>query len=489
MRRQLLGLACLLSALGCAPQDDGGGALTVALAGPGPTAFVHSLALAGASLNQVTSIEFTIAPRPGSVSRPVDVTYGIAALRAQGRVSSSEIRFPVFGLYAGFDNQLTIRVQLADGSSQSLPIRISTPAYVDPQAIYDRPTILRPRAAGSALGFDFFALKSTIEPVTIVDTDGAIRWVGTGMPSASVTFQDTAFVVGSPSSETLQRVDLDGTVTLASLRDPTASDFTHNIDPGKQGLLAELDVTGSTDATLEEIDGTGALLRRWSLGDLLGAYMSRHGDDPSLFVRPGTDWFHLNAATYDPRDDTIIVSSRENFVVKLDYETGEPVWILGDPSKYWYGFPSLRAKALQLAPGGLVPIGQHATSITSDGLLLLFNDGYPSIQQPVGAPQGASRPYSAVSAYAIDPVQMTAEEVWRFDDGQSIDSTICSSAYESGDRSVLVDFAFAAGGTSARLIGLDATHQVVFDFQYPNTDGCGTAWNAIPIGLDHLVVR
>ncbi len=489
MRRQCLGLGCLLLALGCAPQDDGAGALTVALAGPGPTAFVHSLALSGASLGQVTSVEFTIAPRPGSVSRPVDVTYGIAALKARGGVSASEIRFPVFGLYSGFENQLTIRVRLANGASRSLPIQISTPAYVDRQGIYDRPTILRPRATGSALGFDFFALKSSFEPVTIVDTDGAIRWVGTGIPSPSVTFRDNAFVIGSPSSGTLQRVELDGTVTTASLLDPTVSDFTHNIDPGKQGVLAELDVTGSTDATLEEVDGTGALLRRWPLGDLLGAYMASQGDDPSQFVRPGTDWFHLNAATYDPRDDTVIVSSRENFVVKLDYATGEPLWILGDTGKYWYSFPSLRAKALRLAPGGLAPIGQHATSITSDGLLMLFNDGYPSEQQPAGAPAGEARSYSAVSAYAIDPVQMTAEEVWRFDDGQSIDSAICSSAYEAADRSVLVDFAFADGGTSVRLIGLDASHQVVFDFQYPNTDGCGTAWNAIPVGLEHLEFR
>ena len=44
-----------------------------------------------------------------------------------------------------------------------------------------------------------------------------------------------------------------------------------------------------------------------------------------------------------------MVSSRENFVMKLDYHTGNIIWILWDPSKYWYTFPSLRAKALTLA--------------------------------------------------------------------------------------------------------------------------------------------
>ncbi len=485
MRRKLLGIVCLLLPLGCDPPD----VVTVALAGPGPTPFIHFLALSGPSLGKVSAVEFVIAPRPGSVSKPVDVTYGIGALKAQGRVTASAIRFPVFGLYASAQNQLTVRVQFSDGSSQTLPVQISTPAYVDPAEIYDHPTIRHPRAPGSVLGFDFFALKSAVDPVTIVDTDGAIRWVGTGMPSMSLAFRDNGFVIGSPSSGALQQVGLDGTVTSAALFDPTATDFTHNIDPGKRGVLAELDVAGSADATLEEIDGAGASLQRWSLADLLGAYMSSRGDDPGQFVRPGIDWFHLNAATYDPRDDTVIVSSRENFVVKLDYATGEPVWILGDPTKYWYTFPSLRAKALQLAPGSLAPIGQHATSITSDGLLMLFNDGYPSVNMPAGEPAGAARPYAAVSAYAIDPVTMTAEEVWRFDDGQSIDSTICSSAYEGRDRSVLVDFAFADAGTSARLLGLDASHQVVFDFEYANHGGCNTAWNAVPVGLDQLEIR
>lgn len=109
------------------------------------------------------------------------------------------------------------------------------------------------------------------------------------------------------------------------------------------------------------------MLNQWQLGAILGAYMESQGDDPSAFVRPGTDWFHNNAATYDPVDDSVIISSRENFVIKLDYSTGRIIWILGDPTKYWYTFPSLRAKALTLAPGGLYPIGQHAVSISSDG--------------------------------------------------------------------------------------------------------------------------
>jgi hypothetical protein len=239
------------------------------------------------------------------------------------------------------------------------------------------------------------------------------------------------------------------------------------------------------ESIVAEVDGAGALLGEWDFAAILRDYMAGQGDDPGAFVRPGVDWFHMNSAIYDPRDDSLIVSSRENFVIKIDYQTRDIVWILGDPTKHWYGFPSLRAKALTLEPGGLYPIGQHALSITSDGLLMLFNDGYASLNQPADAPAGENRAYSAVSAYALDPVAHTAREAWRFDHDQELLSTICSSVYEGADQSLLVNYAVAENWTKARLMGLDADHEVVFDFEYP-TSFCNTSWNAVPIPFDDL---
>jgi hypothetical protein len=216
--------------------------------------------------------------------------------------------------------------------------------------------------------------------------------------------------------------------------------------------------------------------------------MTSQGDDAKAFVRPGADWFHTNSTAYDPSDDSLIVSSRENFVIKVGYSTGKIIWILGDTTKYWYTFPSLRAKALTLT-AGLPPIGQHGISITSEGNLMLFNDGLGSRAQPVGEPAGLSLPYSAVSVYAIDSASMTAQEVYRFDNGENLYSEICGSAYEAQGQSVLVDYAVAANFLQARLVGLDANQNVVFDFQYVNQYGtCNTSWNAIPIALDNLKI-
>jgi hypothetical protein len=458
----------------------------------GVTPFIRFVQFQGTSFDKLASAHFVITPKPGSASKPVDVRYSLAALARRGYANpgSNSLTVPVFGLYAGYQNHLSIEFQFTDESKQALEFDITTPAYADPNAVYDRPTILKKRLAGSDLGFDFFAMKSAYGTPVVVDSDGEIRWVGAEITnSLSSTFLNNGFIVGTPGSTQFSRLEFDGSIQKEALAASNYTNFHHNLDPGKYYLLGNMDAVSSGVANVEsiaiEFDSAGRTLKEWDFAALLSDYMLSQGDDPTSFIRPGIDWFHMNSATYDPRDDSLIVSSRENFVIKVDYSSGRLIWILGDPSKYWYTFASLRAKAVRLPPGALYPIGQHATSITSDGLLMLFNDGAPSFNQPIGAPVGESRNYSAVSAYDIDPVSLTAQEVWRFDYGQTVLSQICSSAYEAANKSLLVNYAFVNGGTLARLVGLNASRQVVFDFQYPNT-GCSTSWNAIPIPLGSM---
>jgi len=469
--------------------------MSVVSSTPGASPFISLVSLKGQGVPNLTAIEFTIAPKPGSVSKAVDVRYAIEALYTRGFASfgSQLMTLPVFGLYAGYANQVSLRFEFQDGSELVLPLIISAPAYVDPTGIYTNPNILVKRAAGTVLGFDFFIMKSSgpVSPV-VVDTDAEIRWVAPGVDNAmSSAFQDDEFVIGDEATPTVYRLRLDGAFDQSPLESPTYTMFHHNIDPGKVGLFAEVNATiGGVlnyQATVAEITDHGVVLNHWDLAAILSAYMLSQGDDASAFVRPGVDWFHNNSTTYDASDDSVIVSSRENFVIKLDYRTGNIRWILGDPTKYWYTFPSLRAKALTLAAGGLYPIGQHGVTITSDGLLMLFNDGLGSLNQPAGAPAGEFRTYSEVSAYSIDESSMSAQEAWRFDYGQSIYSEICSSAYESMGQSILVDYAAADHITQARLVGLDSSHNVVFDFEYP-TVSCDTSWNALPIALDNLSI-
>jgi hypothetical protein len=464
----------------------------------GATPFIAFVPLEGVAVDRLSSVRFTIEPAPGSASRPVSVQYAMSWLARRGYVDggNQKLTLPVFGLYDGTPNTVTLSLQFADGSTSALPVIVATSSYVDPSGIYDRPQVVRRRPAGAPLGFDFFYLKSLIGSPVVVDTDGRIRWVAAGVEGTySSTFTDGAFVLGLPHSLDIARVELDGGVTVpAQLATPDGSNFSHSVDAGRQGLMGEIDADIDGRAVLRSIanefdPATGREYREWNIDQIIADHMSSHGDDPARFVRPDTDWFHMNMVFYDARDDSVIVSSRENFVMKIDHATGAIKWIFGDPTKYWYTFPSLRALSLELAPGGLQPLGQHAVTIAPDGRLLLFNNGTPSFHQPAGEPAGAKRAYSAVSSYAIDEARRTVTQQWVFDYGQTLRSSLCGSARQVSDGSVLVDYAIAADGTQTRIVGLDADHAVVFDLQYENRSGCSTAWNAQPIAFDDLFLQ
>ena len=443
--------------------------------------------LVGQDLDALRTISYAVEPKPGSVSKPVRVTYTLGALDERGRVMSGEVLLPVFGLYAGYANTVSVDLSFDDGSTQTLSETLTTTAYTDPNGVYDVPVFIKTRATGSTLDFDFFAMKSGFGTPVIVDTDGAIRWVGAiDRSHISSVFADNGFLAGSQGARIVWRAELDGTETRWPSAPQVYRRFHHNMEAGKSGFLGELNSATDFQSTIAEFSADG-FHKVWDFATIVSDHLRSAGEDPSLLVRPPSDWFHTNSAVYDARDDSLVVSSREHFVMNIDYETGAIRWVLGDPGKYWWQFPSLRAKALTLNSGGLYPIGQHALSITRDGLLLLFNAGTPSEHQPAGAPIGESRTYSAVSAYRIDTTNMTATEVWRFDYGQSLYSDHCSSAYEVGE-SILISYARANDRLHARLVGLNSQREVVFDFQY-DARGCNTSWNAVPVPLENMSFR
>ncbi|HTX75471.1 MAG TPA: aryl-sulfate sulfotransferase [Terracidiphilus sp.] len=465
---------------------------------PGVTPFIASVGLVGQNVPDVVAVTFNIAPKPNTVSKPVNVTWTRAALASGGYLQPGAINLPVFGLYDGYQNQVTLQVQFADGSVQQLEDPIATAPYSDPTGVYKNPTIFKARTAGSSLGFNFFIMKSQIGSPVIVDTDGEVRWVVPAPATMAAYFANGQFWLGSVNSPQIDTLQFDGTEALqtTALPQPLLATFTHNIDPGTKlgSFLAEFngtdDLGKSTGDIVAEIlpESSQPVMQTFDLADILTAYMQKNGDDPTAFVRPGVDWFHVNASVYDPYDDSVIVSSRENFLIKLDYQTKDIIWILGDPTKYWYTFPSLRAKALTLDPGGDYPIGQHGVSITSDGYVMVFNDGLGSLNEPAGEPAGLSRSYSEVSVYSVNSTAMTAHQVWNFNYGQSILSPICGSSYEAAGT-YLVDFATADNYKHARLVGLDPNHNVVFDFQYNSPSVCAAGWNAIPINLEDMEIN
>ena len=459
----------------------------------GPTPFISKLEITFtpvSALPALTEVYFSVKPKTGSLTRPVSAYYTVSYLKSHGYVDTAggKVTVPVFGLYANYNNTVTLVYFYSNGTHVDATTMVQTAAFNDPTGgqAYLNPTVVQPRSKTESLSYDFIMLKSftgSISPV-IVDSDAQVRWVGTsGQDSISSIFFESGIYLGSGS--TLVRMELDGTYkTVSDFSDIGITNTSHhNYDPGKYGFIMDVNGTNSTEDINMEVDGNGVVLKVWNLADIIRKAMIAGGDDPSGFVRPTDDWFHNNATAYWRAYDAVVISSRENFVICIDYNTAAIKWILGDPAKAWHTYPSLAKYGLTLGKTTNPPIGQHALSISGSDLML-FDDGLASFNQ---SPSGDSRTYSAPRKYAIDFTRKTATEVWHYNANPPIFSNICSSIYEDATNNYLIDYANEVATNTMEIMGLDSRGVRVFDYSYAGAYPLG--WNAKPIHLENLVFK
>ncbi len=454
----------------------------------GPTPFISFVQLRVSDPATLRNVQFRIEPKPGSASRAVNVRYARQYLQRRGYLdaTSGRLTVPVFALYSGRTNNVTITAGFSDGTSRKKVVAIETAPYDG--GTYSNPNVVQARQAGTQLSYDFILLKGYADPIAplVIDTDGELRWIGTANAvTQNVAVFDNAFYLGYGTS--LLRTEFDGvTTTVADYSSIGVTGFHHNFDPGRDGLIMDVDTVDQTESVNIEVDKDGNVLKTWNLAEIIRAAMIAGGDNPSSFVKDAPiDWFHNNATAYRPSDDSLIVSSRENFVIGLDYDSGAIKWLMGDPTKHWHQFASLRAFELTLGPDTLPPIGQHAVSVPGDQLLL-FDDGAASNYQ---IPPGENRTYSAPRKYALDLENRTATEVWHYLADPSIYSPFCSSVYEDAPDNYVIDYTLGGPYIFTGIVGLDASGNVAFDYRYDELDFCGTAWNANIIHWENLQLR
>jgi arylsulfate sulfotransferase len=175
-----------------------------------------------------------------------------------------------------------------------------------------------------------------------------------------------------------------------------------------------------------EIDRDGRLVTTWDLRQVLD--VSR-----SDILKNSSDWLHMNAVCYDPRDDSLVISGRNQGVAKVDREN-RLRWILA-PHRGWgpagpsgdgpatagrlltavsasgVPFPAGVQEGKANVDGGLTfdwPWGQHAIKLLPNGNYLLFDNGFN--RQFAGSKTGFSR---AVE-YHIDETAGTVRQLWQY---------------------------------------------------------------------------
>ena len=500
--RLIVALAISLASAAYATQaDDTTVSITGAEAGASP--FIQKVKLLVSDPSALRSIQFTITPKDGSVTRPVSGTYLPSYLNDRGFFDSATNQFtlPVWGLYAGRANTVTLRYLYNDLSAEEQTLVVVTQPFSD-DCDFENPTVTKPRTNTKDLSFDFILVASSCSTNSphILDTDGEIRWVGTAGVQTLLTaaFYDNAvYITDGPR---LLRMELDGEVNvIADYTNEGVVGFHHNIDIGRDGLLVDVDTVDQVESVIFEVNPfNGAIQKRYRFAEIIGDVIRAGGEDPgdpnsnTSFIRNAKgdygfsakeDWFHNNASTYRSSDNTLIASSRENFVIAIDYDTQQIKWIMGDHTKRWYvDFASLRRFALNYAPGTPVNIGQHALSISKDNNLLLFDNGQNSANQ---TPPGVQRGFANARKYSLDLQNKVVTELASYPGDNSVYTPFCSSVYEDAPNNYMLDYAVLGGipNGTARIFALTSLGEKVFEYNYP-TGACNDAYRSLPIHLE-----
>ncbi len=341
--------------------------------------------------------------------------------------TSMQITFPVFGLFDAYLNTILITSRFSNGQNWESTLKIETKLY--PNSEENNMTMVSPT---TDIGVSYF-LMETDYGAMIMDIEGNIRWVAEEFlaeTNPAYVFLENNFYCKTQNTpfNYLTKLGFDGNRDSIAVEcgDYPGAAFHHEINLSDKGILLELNIKNGKsfekrNSVLIEVDKEGKLLQTWDMDEIIGKCLAESGLPVDTFIRNAynsanaIDWFHMNSQVYDASDNTVFISSRENFVIKVGYSDKEIKWILGDSTKYWHSLDTLRHYALHLTEGN-INIGQHSLSILDNGELLMFNNGEDSYVSFFPKDKlGLTYPNSMISSYMISGQTGTAKEVFNLD--------------------------------------------------------------------------
>ena len=168
------------------------------------------------------------------------------------------------------------------------------------------------------------------------------------------------------------------------------------------------------DVIVEFERATGDIVWEWRAFDHMDPYRIGYDTlEANYWPRRGfpetVDWSHANNLLYDELDDSILINFRyQAAAMKIDRATKEIKWIFGEPS----GWGELSRKLLR-AEGELEwPYHQHSPSPTSNGTLLIFDNGNYQAR-PFQEPTPIQETYTRAVEYEIDEENMVVRQLWQ----------------------------------------------------------------------------
>lgn len=319
---------------------------------------------------------------------------------------------PVLALYPGTRNEVEFYLTTREGDSYQQKMTIETEELPEdfPEIGYER--VLPGQIAE---GFTFLHLGRYDEDGNYralpcaVDSYGTVRWYYQGDIGhvMKMTERGTLLI---QEGDSLVEMDLMG--RKVRTLPPLMYGLHHDVTFMENGnLLALSTAPSSFEDGVVELDGeTGSYVQGWDFREIL----DKDRPPQPRNLEPA-DWLHLNGVDYDHRDDSFIVSGRDqSAVVKVDRESGQLIWILGNHEHWEEAYhPYL------LQPEGS-PFawqwGQHAPMVHPElpGRVLLYDNGN---ERSYSDPLDPTENFSRAVEFEVDEKAMTVRQVWEYGTG------------------------------------------------------------------------
>lgn len=244
---------------------------------------------------------------------------------------------PIIGLYQNRVNNVTIKL-LDNGtviSEQTLKIKTETiPSYVS------NPVTVIKHSAKSVYGLTLVTGQDYKYPFAY-DEDGKVRWVITRLGQSNGLFPLSGgkflFHAGfaltpsftKPFATNLYEMDYLGRVySQFYIAQGVHHDVTEKTPGGNLMVITNSNENYVEDLVMEIDRKTGAVVQQLNMRQVLGET-----------YRTKTDWAHLNTISYDPTDNTVLLSPRNTHsAIKVNWSTLKPVWIMSNP-EMWKNTP------------------------------------------------------------------------------------------------------------------------------------------------------
>ncbi|MFO8064803.1 MAG: aryl-sulfate sulfotransferase [Spirochaetota bacterium] len=361
-----------------------------------------------------------------SSREPVRVELRIAAREGEDLRTSyddyqREHEIPVLGLYPDHANEIEFTTIDEHGNRRTYRREVETDPLPD---LYPQIRVETSKPARVGEGMVLLHLAAYDEEgdyhplASVVDTYGRVRWLYT---------EDYGHLLHPLENGNLmvQKEDRITEITPLGERTGRSWELEEGLHHDAQELpngnfLALTTAVGSFEDGVVEIDrDSGDVVRSLDFREIL---------DPDRPRQPinldDADWLHLNGLDYDPTDDAVVVSGRDqSAVVKVDLDSGEPEWILGNHTHWREAFEPYLLEPVGASSDGETfewPWGQHAPELYrasgSEGaqerrrLLIYDNGNHRSYEDPL--PPGEN--YSRAVEYEVDESAGTIREIWQY---------------------------------------------------------------------------